>query len=748
MNEKDKANTNANTGNSDALLRDEPHRDKSERESETESNIGPSTEASAAKTSKNRCGGVPTARTNNTNINTNHENEKPGLGFGFGFDSISISIGGPDSRLPRIIEGCLAWLLALACLGVAAWHYHIDQRATASATTTTTNASDASNVSNNTSNNTSDTSNNTANNNTATICSAGSLPTDWMGCLWTRWFAPKPKQPIPGTANTSTSSRTIIGTSTSTSTTCACSTVNNNNNNTASPSNSIVRIPLTTHSRREWATVSESYEGFAARYHQLLCVLSAARARHDSNKDKTIDTDNKTVDALVDRVRAHDAARRLVSLLLASDPIDPSFEKHSRKEEWRSRLIARDETETAGTMLSGLAAAWPRLLKLPLAEGRDPLVRGCNVDDDDSNVNVNDDDSNVNVNVNDDSNGNVNVNVNDSNVNDDSNGDHDKDCELSLVIPSFREDGTALADKLRTSLELASSSSRKPIEVLVVRVATKEENDFENDNNDDNNDDDNNDDTACFARALTDGLASATANANCRLRILDYTGGGGRGPCLNHGAKHATGSFLIFLHADTRLATPCWDDAVVKALSDPQTTCCAFSFAIDRPQSKSQSRSRSQYCPPGLGAIEVTANLRTRWFSLPYGDQCLCLRADVFWFLGGFPDQCLMEDYELVRCLRMRTLHVGRNCAATPTPTERIRILRHHTAVCSPRRWQAGGVLATTLGNSRCVHRYNTGAVTPDGLFCEYYHTQNPPERPAGDKSPWERNEVKRNETK
>ena len=44
-------------------------------------------------------------------------------------------------------------------------------------------------------------------------------------------------------------------------------------------------------------------------------------------------------------------------------------------------------------------------------------------------------------------------------------------------------------------------------------------------------------------------------------------------------------------------------------------------------------------------AVELhLADLRSRYSSLPYGDQALFVRADVFRRLGGFPPLPLMED--------------------------------------------------------------------------------------------------------
>ena len=54
------------------------------------------------------------------------------------------------------------------------------------------------------------------------------------------------------------------------------------------------------------------------------------------------------------------------------------------------------------------------------------------------------------------------------------------------------------------------------------------------------------------------------------------------------------------------------------------------------------------------------ADLRSRYTRLPYGDQALFVRRDAFDRVGGFPDQPLMEDFELSRRLR----RVGRIATA------------------------------------------------------------------------------------
>jgi hypothetical protein len=57
------------------------------------------------------------------------------------------------------------------------------------------------------------------------------------------------------------------------------------------------------------------------------------------------------------------------------------------------------------------------------------------------------------------------------------------------------------------------------------------------------------------------------------------------------------------------------------------------------------------------------ADLRSRYTSLPYGDQALFVRAEIFHAIGGFPEMPLMEDLELSRRLRRRgRIRTVRDC--------------------------------------------------------------------------------------
>ena len=112
----------------------------------------------------------------------------------------------------------------------------------------------------------------------------------------------------------------------------------------------------------------------------------------------------------------------------------------------------------------------------------------------------------------------------------------------------------------------------------------------------------------------------------------------GRGPQLNAGARAAQGDVLLFLHADVRLP----EDAIAWvrwALGRQGTVAGAF-------RTRTIDDSGKRYAP-----WLRLADIRSRLTSMPYGDQALFLRQQVFWRVGGYPNIVLMEDTEICRRL-------------------------------------------------------------------------------------------------
>ena len=117
----------------------------------------------------------------------------------------------------------------------------------------------------------------------------------------------------------------------------------------------------------------------------------------------------------------------------------------------------------------------------------------------------------------------------------------------------------------------------------------------------------------------------------------------GRAAQMNAGAKLASGDVLLFLHADVALPTDAAEQ-IEAALVDSRAVGGAFLTwtVADR--------------PTWLGPLLHLADLRSRYTSLPYGDQALFVRRAAFEAIGGFPEQPLMEDLELSIRLRRHGL--------------------------------------------------------------------------------------------
>ncbi len=114
------------------------------------------------------------------------------------------------------------------------------------------------------------------------------------------------------------------------------------------------------------------------------------------------------------------------------------------------------------------------------------------------------------------------------------------------------------------------------------------------------------------------------------------TGPASRGGQLRRGAKRAKGEWLLVLHADTVLE-PGWSAVVGDHINN----------------SNGAAYFQLQFRVRGLMPSWVAgwANLRSRLFSLPYGDQGLLVTRAEYEDIGGYRDIPLMEDVALTRAL-------------------------------------------------------------------------------------------------
>ena len=119
----------------------------------------------------------------------------------------------------------------------------------------------------------------------------------------------------------------------------------------------------------------------------------------------------------------------------------------------------------------------------------------------------------------------------------------------------------------------------------------------------------------------------------------------GRARQMNDGAASTRGDLLLFLHADTRLPVDALDRARAALAGGAVGGCFRTRFAPDAGH------------PPfgrlGRGLMRLwEGRLWMRWHRFAFGDRALFVRRDVFERIGGFPEQPLFEDLDLVRALR------------------------------------------------------------------------------------------------
>lgn len=182
------------------------------------------------------------------------------------------------------------------------------------------------------------------------------------------------------------------------------------------------------------------------------------------------------------------------------------------------------------------------------------------------------------------------------------------------------------------------------------------------------------------------GSSDATLQLGEEAGAVLVTGPASRGGQLRRGCAAAKGNWLLVLHADTVLE-PGWAEAVARHLETGGGRPACFRLAFDA---------------PGAAAAWVAgwANLRSRLFALPYGDQGLLIRQSVYAAAGGYPDQPLMEDVALVGRLKGITLLPAIACT-------------------SAARYQRSGWLRRGIRNLWTLTRYFLGT-DPEKLAASY----------------------------
>lgn len=182
------------------------------------------------------------------------------------------------------------------------------------------------------------------------------------------------------------------------------------------------------------------------------------------------------------------------------------------------------------------------------------------------------------------------------------------------------------------------------------------------------------------------GSVDATLDVAQASGAMTVVGKAGRGGQLRRGKELAGGDWLLFLHGDTSLSKG-WSAEVLSHIRGSDNA--AF-FQL-------------KFRAPGIlpAVFAKGANIRSR-FGLPYGDQGLLIRADLYDSIGGYADIALMEDVEIARKLRGKLVGLS---AFAETSAE---------------RYQRKGWFRSGITNIRTLAAYLAGA-DPEALAKRYY---------------------------
>ena len=138
---------------------------------------------------------------------------------------------------------------------------------------------------------------------------------------------------------------------------------------------------------------------------------------------------------------------------------------------------------------------------------------------------------------------------------------------------------------------------------------------------------------------------------------------------LNEGARKTTSDYILFLHADSKIEDDTIENLINYIKARNVDGMYYFSLKFDNGKI--------------LRLDSIGANLRSLWFSLPYGYQGFCISRKLFMKTGGFPENVNYgEDLYFVLKLKKMGISILNN---------------QNYIITSSRKYLNNGWLITTL---------------------------------------------------
>jgi len=176
--------------------------------------------------------------------------------------------------------------------------------------------------------------------------------------------------------------------------------------------------------------------------------------------------------------------------------------------------------------------------------------------------------------------------------------------------------------------------------------------------------------------------------------VIRLTSEKGRSNQMNLGAANSKYNILFFLHADSMLPKKPFL-SITKALAQPHMKAGAFDLCI-----ASQNML--------IRLIEKLASIRSRITQIPYGDQGLFIRKDIFNEIGGYSNIPIMEDIDIM--LKLKKMKYQITILNTSIKT-------------SARRWETQGILYCSMRNIVLSSLFYLG--TDPNKLVNYYDKKN-----------------------